>query len=736
MASSSRIRSTAALVGLAAVTSIAAGQVRISQVGKGSGLDPNAYNGNYVELFNAGTEAVSLAGKSLQWASTSAGAGWTKLDLEGVIQPGKYWLVRLTSTNAGPDPTAGFGLHFAADQNRLGFNGTYTSVTFTNSAGKVVLADTTTQFTTNGCSGVDVMRVLDMVSWSTAASTAGCYEGSALALIPLPGMFEGGIGTTSVLRLCGGLRDTNDNFADFTSTGRPPRSSTYAGAADVPAVSGKTQVTGQTGRGTTTGFAGQTVLFTSGQSACSGTIQSVTIDLSAVGGAAAQVMYDDGTHGDGEAGDGVYSYVYTIPPAPAAPLGAYALVLSGTDSTGRTGTGLASLIVAPPTPANDQCVNAEVIPAGPLPFFGSATGSLVSATPIGLIGTTCTTNTGSAGTSRDVWYSFTPTETGYYTISTCNNVTAPGLFTGTATNLTIFDTCPAEGASLSGLSLACASNSCGTFIGGGPSTIFSAPLDQGVPYLIRVARAGSGDGIVAGPFRLDVFSENFGACCLPIGLCSTLFETDCVAAGGTFVGPGTTCTTSSSACPAAPAPENNECTTARPLALGTPAAGTTFGATGTDLSRCDNTSWDVWYSYTPDQSGTLHVHVDRTSGLETPAIAVFDTCAPGTDTDIACVNVPIQGTTNDLEFEATAGTAYFIRIATHFSQRITFAVTLDEVAPGCIGDFNEDGGVDGADVESFFVVWSNGESSADLNQDGGIDGGDVETFFGHWEAGC
>ncbi len=736
MANSKHIRTASTLVGLAALTSMATGQVRISQVGKGSGLDPNAYNGNYVELFNAGTEAVSLAGKSLQWASSSAGAGWTKLDLEGVIQPGKYWLVRLTSTNAGPDPTAGFGLHFVADQNRLGFNGTYTSVTFTNSAGKVVLADSTTPFTTNGCSGADATHVLDMVSWSTTASTSGCKEGSSLALIPLPGAFAGGIGTTSVLRLCGGLQDTNDNFADFTSTGRPPRNSAYTGAADVPAVSAKTQVTGQTGRGTTTGFAGQTVLFTSGQSACGGAIQSVSIDLAPVGGSAGQTMYDDGTQGDVAAGDGVYSYLYTIPPAPAAPLGTYALVLRATDSMGRTGTGLASLIVAPPPPANDQCVNAEVIPAGPIPFFASATGNLVSATPISLIGTTCTTNTGSSGTSRDVWYSFTPTEFGYYTVSTCNNVTAPGLFTGTATNLTIFDTCPAEGANLSGLSLACSSNSCGSFIGGGPSTLFAVPMNAGVSYLIRVARAGSGDSIVAGPFRLDVFSENFGACCLPNGLCSTLLEAECSSAGGTFVGPGSTCTTSSASCPAAPVPDNNECAAARPLSLATPAAGTTYGASGTDISRCDNTSWDVWYSYSPERSGPLQVHVDRTSGLETPAIAVFNTCAPGTDTDLACVNVPVQGTTNDLEFEATAGTTYFIRVATHFSQRVNFAVTLDEVVPRCIGDFNQDGGIDGADVESFFVAWSGGEPVADLNQDGGIDGGDVETFFGHWEAGC
>jgi uncharacterized membrane protein len=53
----------------------------------------------------------------------------------------------------------------------------------------------------------------------------------------------------------------------------------------------------------------------------------------------------------------------------------------------------------------------------------------------------------------------------------------------------------------------------------------------------------------------------------------------------------------------------------------------------------------------------------------------------------------------------------------------------------CPADFNHDGGVDGADVESFFGCWSDGLSDADVNEDGGVDGADVELFFTSWEAG-
>ena len=54
----------------------------------------------------------------------------------------------------------------------------------------------------------------------------------------------------------------------------------------------------------------------------------------------------------------------------------------------------------------------------------------------------------------------------------------------------------------------------------------------------------------------------------------------------------------------------------------------------------------------------------------------------------------------------------------------------------CVGDYNQDGGVDGSDVEAFFADWENGNGAADLNQDGGVDGADVEFFFAAWEAGC
>jgi len=53
----------------------------------------------------------------------------------------------------------------------------------------------------------------------------------------------------------------------------------------------------------------------------------------------------------------------------------------------------------------------------------------------------------------------------------------------------------------------------------------------------------------------------------------------------------------------------------------------------------------------------------------------------------------------------------------------------------CFADFNEDGGVEGRDVEDFFLAWQASEERADVNIDGGVDGADIETFFTQWARG-
>ena len=53
----------------------------------------------------------------------------------------------------------------------------------------------------------------------------------------------------------------------------------------------------------------------------------------------------------------------------------------------------------------------------------------------------------------------------------------------------------------------------------------------------------------------------------------------------------------------------------------------------------------------------------------------------------------------------------------------------------CPADYNQDGGIDGGDIEAFFADWESGLARSDVNADGGIDGADVDTFFAAWENG-
>ena len=54
----------------------------------------------------------------------------------------------------------------------------------------------------------------------------------------------------------------------------------------------------------------------------------------------------------------------------------------------------------------------------------------------------------------------------------------------------------------------------------------------------------------------------------------------------------------------------------------------------------------------------------------------------------------------------------------------------------CPADFNHDGGVDGADIEAFFLAWADSDPRTDVNQDGGVDGQDIQPFFEQWQSGC
>ena len=192
---------TALLAAIAAPSFASSSGVVISQVYGGNG---NTFASDYVELFNAGSSAVAISGWSIQYGSatgtgTFASNGVTTLN--GLLQPGQYWLVKLATT-AGPAlPTA----------DATG------STNISGSAGKIVLANVSTGLACNGssvvCSAAQVAQMVDLVGYGPSANYA---EGSPA---PAPNS------TTAIVRAANGCTDTNNNATDFATGSPVPRNS-------------------------------------------------------------------------------------------------------------------------------------------------------------------------------------------------------------------------------------------------------------------------------------------------------------------------------------------------------------------------------------------------------------------------------------------------------------------------------------------------------------------------------
>ena len=172
--------------------------VVVSQIYGGGGNAGATFRNDYVELFNAGSATVDLAGWSVQYA-TAAGATWQATALAGTIAPGRSYLVQLAS-NA--DVGAALPTPDATGTSNLGA-----------ASGKIAVVSGTAALTCGASAGSCAGLVEDLVGYGDANDFEG--PGSAAALS----------NTTAALRADGGCTDTNDNAADFAAATPAPRNS-------------------------------------------------------------------------------------------------------------------------------------------------------------------------------------------------------------------------------------------------------------------------------------------------------------------------------------------------------------------------------------------------------------------------------------------------------------------------------------------------------------------------------
>ena len=213
---------------------------------------------------------------------------------------------------------------------------------------------------------------------------------------------------------------------------------------------------------------------------------AATVNFSAVGGPAAQPMYDDGTNGDPIPGDNIFSYAITLTSTVA---GTAAFPITATAAGGLSATSTINIEIY--TQAND-------VPAGALPVTIGVNGPFDTAnTLVNPSYPLC------VGGSRDLWFAWLAPCTGTASFSTCEGAATTSAGYLNDTILAVRNTayvslaCNDDGGTASGPGGA---NICGT--SGYQSTVSGFAVTAGTTYLIQVA--GYGTASTPGLFKLTV----------------------------------------------------------------------------------------------------------------------------------------------------------------------------------------------------------------------------------------
>lgn len=169
----------------------------ISQIYGGGGNSGAPFRNDFIEIFNAGSTPVSLAGWSIQYASATAST-WLATPLTSVtLSAGQHYLIQQAGGANGaslPTPDATGTIAMAA------------------SAGKVALVKSTVAL--SGACPTD-QNIIDFVGYG---STANCFRGTGAA--------PAASNTNAAARTGNGCTDTRNNSSDFILAPPKPRNTT------------------------------------------------------------------------------------------------------------------------------------------------------------------------------------------------------------------------------------------------------------------------------------------------------------------------------------------------------------------------------------------------------------------------------------------------------------------------------------------------------------------------------
>ena len=182
-------------------------QVIISQFYGGGGNNGAVYTHDFIELFNSGTQTITLTGYSLQYGAAT-GTSFSNSNIQHLptitIPAGGYYLIQemdganTTGMSQLPNPDL---ITNKTDHNAV--------LNLSGTTGRLALVKSTTAIT-----GPNDSNVVDFIGFGPSASQ---YDGNGAAPIIS--------NSTAAIRLLNGCQHTNNNDVDFIAGVPSPRNS-------------------------------------------------------------------------------------------------------------------------------------------------------------------------------------------------------------------------------------------------------------------------------------------------------------------------------------------------------------------------------------------------------------------------------------------------------------------------------------------------------------------------------
>lgn len=309
---------TAQVEGLDSNKPLVSPNLVISQIQPGTTANAND---EFIEIHNNGSAAVDLNGYRVvyrsQNGSTDVGpfAVWTS---QTILQPGQYYLIASTSYSGSAVPD-------------ITYNPTTCTCSLSASQGGLAIRQ--------GDQNTGV--IIDAVGWGTTTNIF--FEGTR-TIAPGSG--------NSQARLQAGCQDTDNNANDFAILNpfSPRNTSTSSFACSG---SGTSLFAAISANPTTVSPNATTLITVTTIPATTPPSTGIAVvgNLTNIGGPASQTFFDNGTNGDVTAGDNVFSYRATIPPAAAGGLKIVTAVAS--DTQGRIVNLNLNITINAPLPDED-----------------------------------------------------------------------------------------------------------------------------------------------------------------------------------------------------------------------------------------------------------------------------------------------------------------------------------------------------------------------------------------------